>query len=56
MWLAAIMRKRPPLALSLRAMLQSLSVTPFEKTPLSQLFPISHRIPNPDPANQLKLL
>ena len=36
--LVAIVKKRLKLGLSLHAMLQILSVTPFEKTPLSQLF------------------
>jgi hypothetical protein len=36
--LVAIVRKRLNLELSLHEMLQILSVTPFEKTPLFQLF------------------
>jgi hypothetical protein len=55
--LVAIVKKRLKLGLSLHAMLQILSVTPFEKAPLSQLFSeaptaaIAH-----DPRNQLNLL
>jgi transposase len=55
--LVAIIRKRLNIDLSLHAMLQILSVTPFEKTPLFQLFseatPDDKRL-NPD--NQLILL
>ena len=35
--LVAIIRKRPHVPMSLHSMLQILSVTPFEKTPLIQL-------------------
>ena len=55
--LVAIIRKRLNLDLSLHAMLQILSVTPFEKTPMFQLFTdsaISENL-NTDP-NQLILL
>jgi hypothetical protein len=55
--LIAIVRKRLNVELSLHAMLQILSVTPFEKTPLSQLF--SEAGPNDNhlnPDNQLILL
>jgi Domain of unknown function (DUF4372)/Transposase DDE domain len=55
--LVAIVRKRLKLDLSLHAMLQVLSVTPFEKIPLIQLFSDIEKDPNKtrDP-NQLKLL
>jgi hypothetical protein len=55
--LVAIVRKRLNLDLSLHAMLQILSVTPFEKTPLFQL--LSEAEPDDkhvDSANQLILL
>lgn len=55
--LVAILKKRLKIELSLHAMLQILSVTPFEKTALFQLFsdaaPSSNR---PDDDNQLILL
>lgn len=55
--LVAIVRKRLALDLSLHEMLQILSVTPFEKTPLVQLLTCSAtgQILNNDP-NQLNLL
>jgi hypothetical protein len=55
--LVAIARKRLKLDLSLHTMLQVLSVTPFEKIPLFQLFSEIPEYPNmsPDP-NQLNLL
>lgn len=55
--LVAIVRKRLNLELSLHEMLQILSVTPFEKTPMFQLLTdsaISENL-NADP-NQLNLL
>ncbi len=55
--LVAIVRKRLKLEISLHEMLQILSITPFEKTPLLQLLTPSTTpdIPHPDP-NQLILL
>ena len=55
--LVAIARKRLKLELSLHTMLQVLSVTPFEKIPIFQLFSDIAEDPNmpPDP-NQLNLL
>jgi hypothetical protein len=55
--LVAIARKRLKLEFSLHTMLQVLSVTPFEKIPLFQLFSDITEVPNmtPDP-NQLNLL
>ena len=44
--LVAIVRKRLDLPLSLHSMLQVLSVTPFEKVPLSQLLIASVDDPN----------
>ena len=55
--LVAIVRKRLDLPLSLHSMLQILSVTPFEKVPLSQLLIDSVDDPNgPLDPNQLTLL
>jgi hypothetical protein len=55
--LVAISRKRLNLDLSLHSMLQVLSVTPFEKIPLFQLFSDIAEDPNiMSDANQLKLL
>lgn len=55
--LVAIFRKRLKLELSLHTMLQVLSVTPFEKIPLIQLFSDIEESPNmPRDANQLILL
>ena len=55
--LVAIVRKRLKLELSLHTMLQVLSVTPFEKIPLIQLFSDIEENPNmPRDANQLILL
>ena len=44
--LVAIVRKRLKLELSLQTMLQILSVTPFEKIPLIQLFSDIEENPN----------
>jgi hypothetical protein len=55
--LVAIVRKRLKLELSLHTMLQILSVTPFEKIPLIQLFSDIEEGPQmPHDANQLILL
>jgi len=55
--LVAIARKRLNVNLSLHSMLQVLSVTPFEKIPLFQLFSDTDEDPNmPHDDNQLKLL
>ncbi len=55
--LVAIVRKRLNLDLSLHAMLQILSVTPFEKVPVIQLLAdIALGEENPDADNQLMLL
>jgi hypothetical protein len=55
--LVAIVRKRLKLDLSLHTMLQVLSVTPFEKIPLIQLFSDIEENPEmPNAANQLILL
>jgi hypothetical protein len=55
--LVAIVRKRLKLDLSLHAMLQVLSVTPFEKIPLIQLFSDIEEEPKmTHDANQLILL
>jgi hypothetical protein len=55
--LVAIVRKRLKLELSLHEMLQILSITPFEKTPLFQLLTPSTTPDNPDgDPNQLILL
>ena len=55
--LVAIVRKRLNLSLTLHSMLQILSVTPFEKTPLHQLLIDSAPQQNQSPdANQLTLL
>ena len=55
--LVAIVRKRLKLDLSLHTMLQVLSVTPFEKIPLFQLFSDIEENPKmPGDANQLILL
>jgi hypothetical protein len=55
--LVAIARKRLNVDLSLHSMLQVLSVTPFEKIPLFQLFSNTDEDPNvPHDDNQLKLL
>jgi len=55
--LVAIIKKRLKLDLSLHAMLQILSVTPFEKAPLLQLFTEMVPLENTnDPGNQLTLL
>ena len=55
--LVAIVRKRLKLDLSLHAMLQILSVTPFEKIPLIQLFSDIEEDPKMTrDANQLILL
>jgi len=55
--LVAIARKRLNLDLSLHSMLQILSVTPFEKVPLHQLFTDQGPMPQPPTdANQLILL
>ena len=55
--LVAIIKKRLNLDLSLHAMLQILSVTPFEKAPLLQLFTEMAPLENMnDPGNQLTLL
>jgi hypothetical protein len=55
--LVAIARKRLKVDLSLHTMLQVLSVTPFEKIPLIQLFSDTDEDPNmPHDDNQLKLL
>ncbi len=55
--LVAIARKRLKLDLSLHTMLQVLSVTPFEKIPLFQLFSdIPEDAKMPDDPNQLILL
>lgn len=55
--LVAIVRKRLKLDLSLHTMLQILSVTPFEKIPLIQLFSnIDEDAKMPNNANQLILL
>jgi hypothetical protein len=55
--LVAIVRKRLKLDLSLHTMLQVLSVTPFEKIPLIQLFSDIEDDPKmPLDANQLILL
>ena len=54
--LAAIVRKQLNLSLSLHAMLQILSVTPFEKVPLIQL--LSEMVPDeisPQDPNQMNL-
>ena len=54
--LVAIIRKRLALDLSLYTILQVLSLTPFEKTPLSQLFAMSALASEVgDPPNQLNL-
>jgi len=54
--LVAIIRKRLNLQLSLHSMLQILSVTPFEKTPLYQLLTESTPSENsPESSNQLNL-
>jgi hypothetical protein len=53
----AIARKRLNVNLSLHSMLQVLSVTPFEKIPLFQLFSDTDEDLNmPHDDNQLKLL
>ena len=55
--LVAIVRKRLKLQLSLHTMLQILSVTPFEKIPLFQLFSDIEEDPKmPSDSNQLILL
>jgi hypothetical protein len=55
--LVAIVRKRLKLELSLHTMLQILSVTPFEKIPLIQLFSDTEEHPEmTTTANQLILL
>ena len=55
--LVAIVRKRLNLPLSLHSMLQILSISPFEKTPLYQLLINSPADPNqPVDPNQLTLL
>jgi hypothetical protein len=55
--LVAIARKRLNVDLSLHTMLQILSVTPFEKIPLFQLFSDTDEDPNmPHNDNQLNLL
>jgi IS4 transposase len=55
--LVAIVRKRPNLELSLHEMLQILSITPFEKTPMIQLLTCSTTKQNlNDDPNQLILL
>ncbi len=55
--LVAIARKRLNVDLSLHTMLQVLSVTPFEKIPLFQLFSDTAEDPNmPYDDNQLNLL
>jgi transposase len=55
--LVAIVRKRLKLELSLHTMLQVLSVTPFEKIPLFQLFSDAEEDPNmARDDNQLNLL
>jgi hypothetical protein len=55
--LVAILKKRLNVELSLHSMLQILSVTPFEKAPLIQLFSDPSPSPNtPGPGNQLILL
>jgi Transposase DDE domain len=55
--LVAIARKRLNVDLSLHTMLQVLSVTPFEKIPLFQLFSDTDEDPNmPRDDNQLNLL
>ncbi len=52
----AIIRRRLGLAMSLHTILQILSVTPFEKTPLDQLLSaIPLQKSQPHPNNQLKL-
>ena len=54
--LVAIIRKRLNVEMSLHSMLQILSVTPFEKEPLSQLLAESAALENmPHGANQLNL-
>ena len=55
--LVAIARKRLKLDLSLHSMLQVLSVTPFEKIPLFQVFSDIDEDPNmPHDPNQSNLL
>jgi hypothetical protein len=55
--LVAIIRKRLNLSPSLHSMLQILSVTPFEKQSLLQLFKEAENMEsNANPANQLNLL
>jgi hypothetical protein len=55
--LVAIARKKLNLGLSLHAMLQILSVTPFEKAPLIQLLTdMAPADEDPESANQLILL
>ena len=55
--LVAIARKRLNVDLSLHTMLQVLSVTPFEKIPIFQLFSDTDEDPNmPHNDNQLNLL
>jgi len=55
--LVAIIRKRPHVPMSLHSMLQILSVTPFEKTPLIQLLGDSAPWENmAKSTNQLNLL
>lgn len=54
--LVAIIRKRLKLDASLHTILQILSVTPFEKTPLNQLLNLdAHRNEHTPPSNQLNL-
>ncbi len=54
--LVAIIRKRLKLEANLHTILQILSVTPFEKTPLNQLLNLdAHKIEHPPPSNQLNL-
>jgi hypothetical protein len=54
--LVAIIRKRLNLTASLYTILQILSVTAFDRTPLNQLLPqIDSTLGNPDVANQLDL-
>lgn len=54
--LVAIIRKRLKLEANLHTILQILSVTPFEKTPLNQLLNLdAHRNEHPPPSNQLNL-
>jgi hypothetical protein len=52
--LVAIVRKRLNLELSLHEMLQILSITPFDKTPMIQLFTYSATITGREQAEALR--